>query len=357
MRVKKGREWRRPEWQMRHLIRSADELARYIDLTGDEREAIAAEAGSFGLAVPPYYASLMERSDPACPIRRQAVPSLAEGLDKGGLSDPLAEEANSPVRNVIRVYPDRVAFCINNECPLHCRFCLRKRMVGDVRWRVGKGGLEEGIAWIAAHREVRDVLLTGGDPLWYGDERLEWILQRLRAVPHVEIIRLGTRFPATLPFRITPALCRMLKRYHPVWVNTQFNHPKELTPEAARALDRLARAGIPLGNQSVLLKGINDDLPTMKALCEGLVALRVRPYYCYQPQLLSGTEHFRPRIEEGVALFRALRGKTSGFAIPEYVLDTPKGKVPLAYPFLRGREGDHVVVETFDGSLWREKNP
>ena len=201
------------------------------------------------------------------------------------------------------------------------------------------------------------MLLTGGDPLVFSDERLDWLLGELRGIPHVEIVRLGTRLPVTLPFRVTVALCEMLARHHPIWLNTHFNHPRELTGEAALACDRLLRAGIPVGNQSVLLRGINDDVETMRALCEGLVAMRVRPYYCYQAQLLEGTAHFRVPIERGVELFKALRGRTSGFAIPLYVLDTPHGKTPLSYPYLRGREGEEVVVETWDGKLWREPNP
>ena len=244
---------------------------------------------------------------------------------------------------MIRVYADRIAFCVNNECALYCRFCLRKRMVGEPEWSDeearARGRRSTGSARTP---EIRDVLLTGGDPLVFSDERLDWLLGELRAIPHVEIMRLGTRLPVTLPFRVTDALCRMLERHHPLWVNTHFNHPKELTPEAAQACDRLARAGIPVGNQSVLLRGVNDDVATMQALCEGLVRMRVRPYYCYQAQLLEGTAHFRVPIERGVEIFRALRGRTSGFAIPQYVLDTPYGKVPLDHPFVRGRDGDDV---------------
>jgi lysine 2,3-aminomutase len=285
------------------------------------------------------------------------VPRLAELADPAGTPDPLDEVAHSPVKNVIRVYPDRIAFCVNNECALYCRFCLRKRMVGDEEWIMKRRELEEGLAWIRRTPEIRDVLLTGGDALVFSDDRLEWLIAELRRIPHVEIVRLGTRLPVTLPFRVTDGLCRMLERYHPIWVNTHFNHPRELTAEAAQACDRLTRAGIPVGNQSVLLAGINDDVPTMKALCEGLVRMRVRPYYVYQAQLLEGTAHFRVPIERGIELFRALRGRTSGYAIPTYVLDTPYGKVPLTYPYLRGREGDHVVVESYDGRLWRELNP
>jgi lysine 2,3-aminomutase len=295
-------EWRDWTWQMRNRIRTAEELARFVEPTVDE-------------------------------------------------------VAHSPVKNVIRVYDDRIAFCVNNECALYCRFCLRKRMVGDEDWIMKKRELEAALDWIRRTPEIRDVLLTGGDPLVFSDEKLEWLLASLREIPHVEIVRLGTRLPVTLPFRVTDALCRVLERFHPIWVNTHFNHPKELTPEAAEACDRLSRAGVPVGNQSVLLRGINDDEATLKALCEGLVRMRVRPYYCYQAQLLEGTEHFRVPIERGIELFRRLRGRTSGFAIPLYVLDTPYGKVPLGHPHVRGREGDFVVVESFDGRLWRELNP
>jgi lysine 2,3-aminomutase len=299
----------------------------------------------------------MDPSDPDCPIRRQVVPRRAELDDAAGLADPLDEVAHSPVKNVIRVYPDRIAFCVNNECALYCRYCLRKRMVGEEGWAMQKRELEAALEWIARTPEIRDVLLTGGDPLVFADHRLEWLLMRLRAIPHVELIRLGTRLPVTLPFRVTEQLCAMLERFHPIWVNTHFNHPRELTRDAALACDRLLRAGIPVGNQSVLLRGVNDTLEVMQSLCETLVRMRVRPYYVYQAQLLEGTEHFRVPIEDGIALFRAMRGRTSGFAIPQYVLDTPHGKVPLDHPFAKGRDGDDFVVEAWDGAIWREPNP
>jgi len=349
--------WTDWTWQMRQRVRSAEALAAWVAPTDDERSAIGALADRFHFVITPYYASLMDPADPDCPLRRQVVPRLAELGDPLGVADPLDEVAHSPVKNVIRAYPDRIAFCVNNECALYCRFCLRKRMVGDEDWVMRKRELEEGLAWIRRTPEIRDVLLTGGDPLVFADDKLEWLLGALRAIPHVEIVRLGTRLPVTLPFRVTDALCRMLERFHPIWLNTHFNHPRELTPEAIEACDRLTRAGIPVGNQSVLLRGINDDVVTMQALCERLVRMRVRPYYCYQAQLLEGTAHFRVPIEDGIALFRAMRGRTSGFAIPLYVLDTPHGKVPLTHAFVRGREGDDVVIETWDGRLWREPNP
>jgi lysine 2,3-aminomutase len=350
-------KWTDWVWQMQERVRTAEDLARFVRPHPDEVRAIAALAERFRFVITPYYASLMDPDDPECPIRRQVVPRSAELGDPHGVADPLDEVAHSPVKNVIRVYHDRIAFCVNNECALYCRFCLRKRMVGDEDWIMKKRELEAALDWIRRTPEIRDVLLTGGDPLVFSDDRLEWLLASLREIPHVEIVRLGTRLPVTLPFRVTDALCRVLERFHPIWVNTHFNHPKELTQEAAEACDRLARAGVPVGNQSVLLRGINDDEATMKSLCEGLVRMRVRPYYCYQAQLLEGTEHFRVPIERGIELFRRLRGHTSGFAIPLYVLDTPYGKVPLAHPHVRGREGDFVVVESFDGRVWRERNP
>ncbi len=350
-------QWTDWVWQMQERVRSAEQLAGFVTPHPDEVRAIAALAERFRFVITPYYASLMDPDDPQCPIRRQVVPRSAELGDPHGVADPLDEVAHSPVKNVIRVYHDRIAFCVNNECALYCRFCLRKRMVGDEDWSMKKRELEAALDWIRRTPEIRDVLLTGGDPLVFSDDKLEWLLASLREIPHVEIVRLGTRLPVTLPFRVTDALCRVLARFHPIWVNTHFNHPKELTEEAAEACDRLSRAGVPVGNQSVLLRGINDDEATLKALCEGLVRMRVRPYYCYQAQLLEGTEHFRVPIERGIELFRGLRGRTSGFAIPLYVLDTPYGKVPLAHPHVRGREGDFVVVESFDGRLWRELNP
>lgn len=350
-------DWRDWGWQMRHRIRSAEALRAFVPPTADEAAAIEALADRFRFVITPYYAALMDPEDPDCPIRRQVVPRLAELHDPAGLADPLREVEHSPVKNVIRVYRDRIAFCVNNECALYCRYCLRKRMVGDEDWAMQKRELEAALDWIARTPEIRDVLLTGGDPLVFSDARLEWLLGRLRAIPHVELIRLGTRLPVTLPFRVTDALCAMLERFHPIWVNTHFNHPRELTAEAAAACDRLLRAGIPVGNQSVLLRGINDSLEVMKSLCETLVRMRVRPYYVYQAQLLEGTAHFRVPIEQGQAIFRALRGRTSGFAIPQYVLDTPHGKVPLELPFVKGREGDDYVVEAWDGAVWREPNP
>ena len=342
---------------MQNRIRTADALAEYITPTDDEVRAIRALGEQFHFVITPYYAALMDARNPECPLRRQVVPRLAERDDPRGLKDPLAEVAHSPVKNLVRVYRDRVAFCVNNECALYCRYCLRKRMVGDDDWTMRRRELERALAWLRATPEIRDVLLTGGDPLVWSDERLDWLLGELRRISHIEILRIGTRLPVTLPYRVTKDLCALLARHHPLWLNTHFNHPRELTPDARAACAMLADAGIPLGNQSVLLAGINDDVETMTTLCEALVRARVRPYYVYQAQWLEGTAHFRVPVERGVALFRAMRGHTSGFAIPQYVLDTPHGKTPLNYNYLRGRDGDEVLLEAPDGTIWREPNP
>ncbi len=350
--------WRDWRWQMRERVLDEQVLADLVRLTADERAAIEATRGVFRWSITPYYASLMDPDDPACPVRRQVVPSLSEvEPDLVGVVDPLEEMAHSPVRNVIHNYRDRVAFCVTTECAIYCRYCLRKRMVGDAEQMMSRSELREGIAYIAAHPEIRDVLVTGGDPLTYGDRMLDWLLGELRAIGHVEIIRIGTRMPVKLPYRIDDALCSVLARHHPLWLNTHFNHPKELTPDAAESIDRLLRAGVPVGNQTVLLKGINDDADTLRDLFEGLVRMRVRPYYLYQSQLIGGTAAFRTSIERGMDLMESLRGRTSGFAIPVYVLDTPFGKVPLDRSWVMGRSGDHVVMRTTRGETWAEPNP
>jgi len=343
---------------MQNRIHSAEALHEWIDPTEGELGAIEKTEGVFRWNITPYYAALMDPEDPACPVRRQVVPSMEElEPDIVGVTDPLGEVDHSPVKNLIHNYEDRVAFCVTAECAIYCRYCLRKRMVGDAEHFMRTGELQEAIDYIAAHDEIRDVLLTGGDPLTFNESNLEWLLSRLRAIDHVELIRFGSRMPVKLPYRITDDLCDLLERYHPIWINTHFNHPKELTEDAAAAIDRLKRAGVPVGNQTVLLRGINDDPETMKALNEGLVRMRVRPYYLYQAQLIGGTAHLRTPIEVGMHILRELRGRTSGFAIPDYVLDTPHGKVPLNRSYVKGRAGDRVVMESYSGQLWAEPNP
>lgn len=351
-------EWTNWRWQMQNRVHTAEALEQWIDPTDDERAAIERTGDAFRWNITPYYADLMDPSDPTCPVRRQVVPTMQEfGSDIVDEVDPLDETGHEPVKNLIHNYEDRVAFCITAECAIYCRYCLRKRMVGDAEYFMRTDEHQAAIDYIAEHQEIRDVLLTGGDPLTFNEANLDWLLGKLRAIDHVELIRFGTRMPVKLPYRITDGLCSLLKKHQPVWLNTHFNHPKELTDDAAAAIDRLKQAGVPVGNQTVLLRGINDDPATLKALNEGLVRMRVRPYYLYQAQIIGGTGHLRTPIEVGMHIMRRLRGRTSGFAIPTYVLDTPHGKVPLNRTYVKGRAGDHVLMESYDGTLWAEPNP
>ncbi|NBW93680.1 MAG: KamA family radical SAM protein [Bacteroidetes bacterium] len=351
-------QWADWRWHMRNRIRSAEALRAWIEPTEEEEEGIEGTKGVFQWSITPYYASLMDPVDALCAVRRQVVPLASElAPDFVGVEDPLEEVAHSPVKNLIHNYRDRVAFCVTSQCAIYCRYCLRKRMVGEADFMMRKDELREAIAYIAAHPEIKDVLLTGGDPLTLGDANIDWLLTELRAIDHVDIIRIGSRMPVKLPQRITPELCAVLEKHHPVWVNTHFNHPKELTPEAGAAIDRLLKAGVPVGNQTVLLRGINDNVATMRALCEGLVRHRIRPYYLYQAQLIGGTAHLRTSIETGLHIMHELQGHLTGFAIPKYVLDTPLGKIPLTRDYILGRDGDRVVMKSTRGAVWAEPNP
>ena len=351
---KNNEPWRE---QVKNTIHTVEELRRVLPLTPRQQEEIRKAEREFSWRITPYYASLMDANDPACPIRLQAVPDIRELHDPLGMADPLEEEKNCPAPNVIKVYPDRIAWVVSNTCPVLCRHCLRKRMVGREDYDGSAEARRETIEYIRRTPEIRDVLITGGDPLMHSDEFIEEILAGLRAIDHVEIVRIGTRTPCTMPQRITDKLCAMLKKYHPLWINTQFNHPRELTPEAHQACARLADAGIPLGNQSVLLRGINDNPEVMKRLVQGLVKMRVRPYYIYQAQLLAGTAHFRTPIETGIDIIRHLRGYTTGFAVPTFVLDTPYGKVPMMPNYIVKRDDQAVWLRNFQGRVWKEINP
>ena len=351
-------QWADWRWHMRNRVRSAEDLRAWLDPTDDEARGIEGTEGVFQWSITPYYASLMDPHDPSCAVRRQVVPLIDEmEPDFVGVEDPLEEVAHSPVKNLIHNYKDRVAFCVTSQCAIYCRYCLRKRMVGEADFMMRKDELREAIAYIAAHPEIKDVLLTGGDPLTLGDKNIDWLLTELRAIEHVDIVRIGSRMPVKLPQRITPELCAVLEKHHPVWVNTHFNHPKELTPDAGAAIDRLLRAGVPVGNQTVLLKGINDSPSVMRELCEGLVRMRIRPYYLYQAQLIGGTAHLRTSIETGLRIMHELQGRLTGFAIPKYVLDTPLGKIPLTRDYIMGRDGDLVVMKSTRGAVWAEPNP
>jgi lysine 2,3-aminomutase len=356
-----AREWNDWRWQTRNRIRSAEGLARVLRLSEDEWTAIRRHAGPLPVGVTPYYASLLDELDPAQPLRRTVVPVNGEYLrTPGEADDPLGEDGHSPVPGLVHRYPDRVLFLVTGLCSTYCRYCTRSRLVGATgEASVRRGDLERGLAYIESHPEVRDVLLSGGDPLTLDDERLDWLLGRLRRIPHVEFVRLGSKQPAVMPQRVTPELARVLRRHRPVWMSLHFTHPDELTAEVAQACGRLADAGVPLGSQTVLLRGVNDDVETMRRLVHGLLRIRVRPYYLYQCDPVSGSSHFRTPVARGLEIIRGLRGHTTGYAVPTYVIDAPGGggKIPLLPDAVLGRDGDDLLLRNFEGGVFRYPDP
>jgi len=322
-----------PEWK-RILEKSATAIEDLPKICETELNQISDVIKTYPMRINPYYLSLIKEKNDA--VYRQCIPSAQE-LKDNLQPDPLAEEKNSPVSGLVHRYPDRVLLTVSNKCAMYCRFCTRKRKVGTEKMIMTKKQILAGIDYIEDHPEVRDVILSGGDPLMLEDNEIEWVLKKLREIKHVEIIRIGTRIPCSLPQRITPELCSMLKKYHPVYINTHFNHPDEITEEAKNACSMLADAGIPLGNQSVLLKEINDDPAIMKKLVQKLLTIRVKPYYIYQADLVKGTNHFRTKVSKGIEIIKNLRGFTSGLAIPHYVIDSPDGggKIPLLPEYLK----------------------
>ncbi len=350
-------EWCDWRWQLRNRIRGLEELERMVSLSQDERDAIGRRRGSLPFAVTPYYLSLVDPEDPNQPIRRTVIPVTDEFLHMPGeAEDPLDEDRDSPVPGLVHRYPDRVLFLVTNSCASNCRYCTRSRMVENPdRNPFFHAQWERAIAYIEAHTEVRDVLLSGGDPLTLSDDRLDWLLSRIRRIEHVEMIRIGTKAPVVMPQRITTALTRVLKRYHPLWMSIHFTHPDELTPETREACGRLADAGIPLGSQTVLLSGINDSVPVMKSLMHALIKARVKPYYLYQCDPIIGSSHFRTPVSKGIEIIQGLRGHTSGYAVPNYVIDAPQGggKIPLLPDYYQGRDGDDVVLKNYEGKLFR----
>jgi lysine 2,3-aminomutase len=353
-------EWNDWRWQLRHRIRDLRGLARILRLSADEESAVARHAGPLPVGVTPYYASLLSETDPGQPLRRTHIPVNGEYLRlPGEADDPLGEDADAAVPGVVHRYPDRVLFLATGFCSTYCRYCTRSRMVGGGEYTFSTAQWQRGIDYIAAHPEIRDVLLSGGDPLTIATDKLEWLLARLRAIPHVEFLRIGTKVPVVLPQRVTRDLARMLRRYHPIWMSLHFTHPDELTPEVAESTARLADAGIPLGSQSVLLRGINDDVATMRTLMHGLLKLRVRPYYLYQCDPISGSAHFRTPVAKGLEIIRGLRGHTTGYAVPSFVIDAPGGggKIQLVPDAVVGRDGDDILLRSHDGAIYRYPDP
>lgn len=354
-------EWSDWNWQLRKRIRDLAGLERVFGLSSEERTAVQATGGHLPVGITPYYASLIDRNNPADPIRRTMIPLAGEfQTGPGEADDPLAEDSFMPVPGLVHRYPDRVLFLVTNFCATYCRYCTRGRLVGQTgEYHFNTKQYEAAIGYVEANPQIRDVLLSGGDPLTMSDDRIEWILSRLHAIPHIEFLRIGSKVPVVLPQRITPALCKMLRRFHPFWLSIHFMHPNEITPEVAQACGRLADAGIPLGAQIVLTRGVNDDIDTMKRLVLGLLKIRVRPYYIYQCDPISGSAHLRTPIEKGLEIVAGLRGFVTGYAVPTFVVDAPGGggKIPLYPDTLVGRDGDYALFRNYEGKEYRYYDP
>ena len=353
-------EWNDWRWQVRNRVETLEELKKYIELTPAEEEGVKKSLATLRMAITPYYLSLIDPNNPSCPIRRQAIPTAAEvHQSPADLLDPLHEDEDSPVPGLTHRYPDRVLFLITDMCSMYCRHCTRRRFAGQNDCESTQDRIQAAIDYIARTPQVRDVLLSGGDALMVGDKMLESIIQRLRAIPHVEIIRLGTRTPVVCPQRITDDLVNMLKKYHPIWLNTHFNHPNEVTEESMAACAKLADAGVPLGNQTVLLRGVNDDTEIMKQLVHDLVRMRVRPYYIYQCDLSMGLEHFRTPVSKGIEIIENLRGHTSGYCVPTFVVDAPGGggKIPVMPQYVISQSPHKVILRNYEGVITTYTEP
>ncbi len=355
-------EWTDWRWQLRSRIRTLAQLEKTFTLSADERDAVSRHTGSLPVGITPYYASLMDREDPADPLRRTHIPVGQEYLrTPGEADDPLGEDHDAAVPGLVHRYPDRVLFLSTGFCSTYCRYCTRSRMVGEAGgdYQFSVRQWDKALEYIAAHPEIRDVLLSGGDPLTLADDKLDYLLTRLRAIKHVEFVRLGTKVPTVLPMRVTRGLVKMLKKHHPLWMSIHVTHPAELTPETTEAYARLADAGIPLGSQTVLLKGINDSIDILKPLMHGLLMRRVKPYYLYQCDPITGSAHFRTPVEKGLEIIQGLRGHTTGYAVPTFVIDAPGGggKIPLLPESVVGRDGDDLLLRNFEGGLYRYPDP
>ncbi|MGD0189300.1 MAG: KamA family radical SAM protein [Rhizomicrobium sp.] len=357
-----ARDWNDWHWQFRNRIRTLNDLERVFILSDSERQAVGGHEGPLPVGITPYYASLMGRDDPFEPLRRTHVMTGDEYVRMPGeADDPLGEDHDTVVPGLVHRYPDRVLFLTTGTCSTYCRYCTRSRLVGNPggEYQFSTRQWEKALGYLEAHTEVRDVLLSGGDPLSVGDDKLDWLLTRLRAIKHIEFLRIGTKVPVVLPQRVTKNLVRMLKKHHPLWMSIHFTHPKELTPEVTESTARLADAGIPLGSQTVLLKGINDDPSVMTPLMHGLLKRRVKPYYLYQCDPIRGSHHFRTSVDKGIEIIRALRGHTTGYATPTFVVDAPGGggKILIAPDSVIGRDGDDLLLRNFEGNIYRYPDP
>ncbi len=349
-------DWKNWGWQLKNRITTPAEIEKYFTLSPAEKRGCAFANKKLALAITPYFFNLIDFKDEDCPIRRQVIPRIEEmETSPEEMLDPCGEDGNMPVPGLVHRYPDRVLFLVTDRCAAYCRYCTRSRLVSNSQGYDFHPEFEQGIRYIESHPEVRDVLLSGGDPLLLADRKLDYLLGRLRAIDHLEFIRIGSRIPIFLPQRVTPELCEILTKYEPVWMSIHANHPKECTLEVKEACDRLARAGVPLGNQSVLLKGVNDDAETMKALVHRLLRMRVRPYYLYQCDLITGSAHLRADVLKGLEIIENLRGHTSGYAVPQFVIDAPGGggKVPINPEYVKVVNDDEVVIRNYEGRMFR----
>jgi lysine 2,3-aminomutase len=349
-------DWNDWRWQLKHRITTPEQLQRLMPTLTPEEFAGAKLANTkLALAITPYFFNLIDPVDEHCPIRRQVIPRIEETHTASWeMSDPCGEDSHSPVPGLVHRYPDRVLFLVTDRCAAYCRYCTRSRLVSNATGYDFHPEFGKQIEYIAQHPEIRDVLLSGGDPLLLSDDKLENLLGRLRAIPHVEFLRIGSRIPTFLPQRITPELCAMLKNFHPLFMSIHSNHPRELTTEVRDAVGRLADAGIPLGNQSVLLRHVNDDATVMKALVQKLLMCRVKPYYLYQCDLISGSAHLRAGVSKGLEIMEQLRGHTTGYAVPQYVIDAPGGggKVPLNPEYVLCRNAGRVLIRNYEGRIF-----
>ena len=353
-------EWNDWRWQLRRAVTSLDAVMTYGKFPEAERAVLARVTEKYPVIIAPYYLCLVDFSDPQDPIRLQSFPVRDEiEFFDVGQPDPLEEEEDMPVPGLVHRYPDRVLLQATNLCPMNCRHCTRKREWEEGVWTRTDAEIDRMVEYLAKTPQVRDVLISGGDPLVLSTSKLEKVLAKIRAIPHIEIIRIGTRFPVVLPQRIDDELVSMLSHYRPLWVNTHFNHPREITCEAALACEKLQRGGMPMNNQTVLLKGVNDNLHVMRALCHGLLKIGVRPYYLYQCDPVKGTEHLRTSIWKGIEIIEGLRGHTTGFAVPQFVIDAPGGggKIPIGPNYLLGETEDGVILRNYEGFVFEYKNP
>lgn len=348
-------DWNSAAWQLRNRVTTLAQLEEHLVLSEVERAGVLLSGDRLAMAITPHFFNLISADDPECPIRRQVIPRIEETLDDPGeMADPCGEDAHMPVPGLVHRYPDRVLFLVTDRCASYCRYCTRSRVVSGVGEQELHTEFEAAFRYLERHTEVRDVLLSGGDPLLFSDARLEAILSRLRAIPHIEFLRIGSRVPIFLPQRITPGLCAMLRRHHPLFLSVHTNHPRELTTEVRDALGLLADAGIPLGNQAVLLRGVNDDPAIMKSLMHKLLMCRVRPYYLYQCDLIKGSSHLRTSVSRGLDIIEALRGHTTGYAVPQFVMDAPGGggKVPLNPDYLLMKDEQRTLVRNYEGKVF-----